>query len=360
MLDPLRKVGPRRWVLALLVPLGGVAVWLVLWPEYLFRCGQEALQRRDFPQAQGAFERYLWYRPGSAAAHRLAAQAARRRGSVAEAEMHLAATEKLVGSTPEGALEGVLLNAQQGTLGGVEEQLWSLVAGGHSDSVSILESLTRGYLSVRSPRALDAADALLQREPDHPGGHLWWAIAAEALDHREEALPHYRRAVELDPEADEVRLHLADCLARLGQAREAEAQYSCVLRRTPADPAARYGLARCKYDAHQLEEARDLLEALLARAPDHIPALVERSRVAARLQGAAAAEVWLRRAVDQAPEDREAHRLLLVCLETQGKDAEAREVRSRLRQLQAERARVFHQMQAGQRAPRGPSAGAGE
>ena len=45
------------------------------------------------------------------------------------------------------------------------------------------------------------------------------------------------------------------------------------------------------------------------------------------------------RAVARAPEDCEAHRLLLVYLQAQGKDAEAREVSSRLRRLQAEQAR---------------------
>jgi hypothetical protein len=255
----------------------------------------------------------------------------------------------------------MLLRARGGDLDGTEGPLAALVAQNHPEGVVILESMSRGYLACGRPvQALAAADALLKREPDHPVGHLGWALAAEALDHREEALPHYRRAVELNPGADETRLHLADCLARLGRAREAEAQYEVVRRRRPDDPAALYGLARCKFDAHQLAQARDLLETLLALAPGHTQALIERGRVAAHLEGAAAAETWLRRAGDQAPEDREAHRLLIVYLEAQGKKAAAEEVGSRLRQIQAERGRRFHQVQQRLQTAGGPSPGAGE
>src|SRR5690349_8698880 len=79
-----RRPASARLVLAgllfLLLAAGAAAAFLR--PDQLFRSGQQALQRHDFARAQRAFEDYLWYRPRSAAAHLLAARAARRRDAL--------------------------------------------------------------------------------------------------------------------------------------------------------------------------------------------------------------------------------------------------------------------------------------
>jgi tetratricopeptide (TPR) repeat protein len=356
LVPTVRRSPVRALVVAAGVCLLGVAAGALLWPDHLFRWGQRALARREFAQAQRAFEHYLWYRPRSAAAHLLAARAARRGDAPADAERHLTACQELAGVRPDSALEWSLLRAQQGDLGEVEQELRSLSARDGPDTAVILEALVKGYLASERPGdALDTADALLRREPDHPGAHLWRALAAEALHHRAEALPDYRRAVELDPGSDEARLRLADCLAFLGQPREAVAQYEYLLRRRPDDPEALYGLARCRYDAHEPEEAARLLDVLLAREPGNVPALVERGRVAWQGEGPAAAEAWLRRAVAAAPDDLDAHRLLLVYLEAQGKEADVRELTPRFHRLQVERARRDELLAEMQQAPRDPA-----
>jgi tetratricopeptide (TPR) repeat protein len=326
----------------------------LLWPDHLYRRGERALARRRFAEARQAFERYLWYRPRSASAHLLAARAARRGNDPAGAEDHLTACQELAGVRADSALEWSLLRAQQGDLA-EEADLQALGARDGPEAPLILEALVKGYLaSDRAPDALDTAGALLRREPDHAGAHLWRARAAEALHHRAEALPDYRRAVELDPDSDEARLDLADCLAYLGQPREAEAYYADLLRRRPDDPGALFGLARCRYDANEPVEAARLLETLLAREPENVPALVERGRVALRQEGEAAAEAWLRRAVAADPDDVDARRLLLVYLEAQGKVADVREVRARLHRLQAERARRAELLAAVEQDPHDP------
>ena len=356
LVPAVRRPPVRPLALAAGVALVALAAGAWLWPDHLFRLGQQALGRRQFAQAQREFERYLWYRHRSATAHLLAARAARRRDAPADAERHLTACQELVGVRRDSALEWSLLRAQQGDLLEVEPELRSQAARDDPDAPMILEALVKGYLaSGRAADALDTADALLRREPDHAGAHLGRARAAEALHHRAEALPDYRRAVELDPDADEARLDLADCLASLGRPLEALAQYEYLLRRRPDDPGALFGLARCRYDEHEPEEARRLLEALLARDPDHVPALTERGRVAFQLEGAAAAEGWLRRAVAAAPDDVEAHRLLLVYLEAQGKEADVREIGGRFRRLQVDRARRDELLAAVQQDPRDPS-----
>jgi tetratricopeptide (TPR) repeat protein len=331
-----RPAGARLVLLGLLVLVLAAAVaGAYLWPDYLFRSGQQALARHDFPQAQRAFERYLWYRPRSAPAHLLAARAARRHDALDDARRHLTACQDLGGAGRDCAVEGCLLRAQQGELNEVEGALQSFLDQEVTEAPLILEALSKGCLASSRPGdALDAAEALLHQDPDNPAAHRCYARAAEALHHRAEALPHYLRAVELDPENDDTRLDLADCLAYLGRPQEAMAQYDALLHRRPGDPGALYGLARCKYDAHQPEEARDLLDTLLAHDPGNVPTLVERGRVALQLEGAAAAEGWLRQAVARAPQEATAQRLLLTYLEAQGKDADARAVRADLGRLQ--------------------------
>jgi predicted Zn-dependent protease len=99
------------------------------------------------------------------------------------------------------------------------------------------------------------------------------------------------------------------------------------------------GLARCRLDLHELDEAGRLLDGLLAERPDHVAALVERGRLALRRGREAEAEPDLRRACELAPHNRDAHRLLHLCLRGQGKEDEDRRVVARMDQILAEQVR---------------------
>src|SRR5207244_12120369 len=98
----------------------------------------------------------------------------------------------------------------------------------------------------------------------------------------------------------EARLRYADTLSRLGRTREAVGQYECLRQRPPAPPEAVIGLARCRYDLNDADEARRLLDGLLADHPDQVAALVERGRLALRDGRTGDAERALRRAVEAA------------------------------------------------------------
>src|SRR5690349_17334846 len=105
LVGAVRRAPVRAALAAAAVCLFGLAAGAWLWPDHLFRCGQQALGRRRFAEARRAFERYLWYRPGSATAHLLAARAARRGDDPAGAERHLTACQELAGVGPDSALE---------------------------------------------------------------------------------------------------------------------------------------------------------------------------------------------------------------------------------------------------------------
>lgn len=353
----LEKARRRPWRALLVLAgfaalaLGGTVGGISLWSGSHYRAARQALERGDFDRAQEHLNCCLKVRPGSALLHLLAAQAARRRDACAEAEQHLTTCERLQGVTPASTLERALLRAQQGDLAGVEAPLQALAAPprGHPERAQILEALAKGYLATyRLTEALHCLDTLLRAQPGWVPALLLRARARKGPDRNEKALADYQRAVELAPESDAARLGLAETLYRLGRVREATAHFE-ILRardegqRTASSPSVRasylVGLARCRHDNHELEAAEQLLDTLLAEQPDAVAALVERGRLAFRRGHAAAGERWLRRAVAVAPEDRDAHFVLHLCLEAQGKAPEARQCLARLREIEARTAR---------------------
>jgi hypothetical protein len=158
--------------------------------------------------------------------------------------------------------------------------------------------------------------------------------------------------VDLAPDCAEARLGLANSLARLGRAREAVTHYEELQRQQPGDPAVILGLARCRHDLHELAEAWQLLDHLLAEQPGQAAALLERGRLAWRLGRPAAAEKDFRRAAALAPFDREARAALYACLQAEGKTAEARDCLARLQQIEAESARRAVETEALRALPR--------
>jgi tetratricopeptide (TPR) repeat protein len=329
-------------VLLLVLVLGAAGGLLGrrLWAAQHLRRAQQALERLDFDQALEHLTLYLKVHPDDAEAMLLAGRTARRRGTPDEAGRYLYACERLQGVTQASALERALLDAQHGDLSGAEASLRSLVRGGGPDVPLILEALGQGYLrAFRLDDALPCLEELLRRRPDHHLALLWRGWVWKMRDQYEVAARDFQRAVDLRPQADQARLHLADALDRLGRIREAVAHYEYLRRRQPDNPEVVLGLARCRHDLHDLARADDLLAGFLARHPDSVPALVERGRLALHGGQPARGEEWARGAVARAPRNPDAYALLLLCLEAQGKAGEAGRCRDRLLRLQDEATR---------------------
>jgi tetratricopeptide (TPR) repeat protein len=335
------KVPARRRRTALLLATAAVVVVAAagggvrLWADHHQRAAQRALDAHQLPEARRHLEACLRVRPHSAEAHFLAARAARRDDDLAAATRHLEACDALQGVTPAGALEQALLRAQQFELSRVEADLRSLVESGHPDRTLILEALAKGYMKDdRIPLAIDCLDALLERETTHVPALLLRGRALESLRQTDEAHEDYQRAVELAPDSADARLRLADILAEQGEVRTAVAHYEYLRARPPTRPAAVLGLARCRLDLHELDEAERLLQGLLADEPDDVAAVAEWGRVVVRQGRAAEAESRLRTAVARAAHDRDACLVLHLCLDAQGKTDEAADCLRRLREIE--------------------------
>jgi tetratricopeptide (TPR) repeat protein len=323
--------------LFLTVVVTGTAT-VFFWAQYHLDAAQQALERYAFDEAQRHLDLCLKVRRGSAAVHLLAAQTARRRDACEEAERRLATCIQLGGMTSSAALERMLLSAQQGDLDGVEASLRMHLGVDDPDSVLVLEALAKGYASrFWETQALECLNSLLKRQPRHPlallmRARLWEnRVRKGEMEYAQDALRDYEKALELMP-SFEGELGLAGALYCLGRPWEALLVYERLYALQPTHPEVLLGLARCRYIQHDVDEARRLLDDLLAQHPHQAAALLERGRLALHAGQGVEAEKWLRRAASAAPRyDVEPLRLLCRFLEAAQQTAEARRCREELR-----------------------------
>ncbi len=335
-------LGAAALALLLLVGLGaGLASrHLGAWRHY--RAGEAALARGDFAQARSDAAACLAVWPRSYAARLLAVRAARRAGDLDGAEHELAACQELRPEpTEETTLEWALLRAQRGGLASVEEYLRGRLDEGPADPIPILEVLTAELMRLRRlPEAQHYLDSWLQARSDDRDALTRRGWVKEHLFDRSAALADYRRALELAPADDDVRLRVAELLGQQMHLPEALREYEAVRGRRPQDPEVLLGVVRCLRQLGRADEARRQLEALLAARPEDAQLLHERGRLALDAGQPAEAETWLRRAADLAPHDHEVTYSLYRCLLRLGKTDEARPVSERLKQMEDDTARV--------------------
>jgi predicted Zn-dependent protease len=326
-----------------------------LWRHSQYRAIRQALDRRDFADARARLGRCLNSWPRDAALRLLAARAARQTGDYREAERELDLCEELAGDADTIELERALLTAQGSDPTKVEGYLLARLEKQPAQAVLILEALAQGYLKTqRLAEALGCLDRWLEREPSNVQALLWHGQVLERWNQLGEAVASYRRAVAANPGHEKGRRLLALALVRSDQAGEA-AEHLERLRRRAADPELLLGLARCRRCLGQVDEARRLLDEVLARQARHAEALSERGKLALQTGRPAEAERWLRRALAQAPYDRETNYTLYLCLRQRGRAGEAARALERVERIRADLQRVAELRQKVAASPRDPS-----
>ena len=334
--------------------IGGMVAYDWLWgADYHLRAGEEALERRNYAQAEAHAALALESRPHNPEAHLLAARVARRAilpvlpgateglghsltvvsasrvGSYERAQEHLNDYKKLGGIPELFDLEQRLLRAQSGALAEEETDLQILIAEDSPETASILEALIKGYLrSYRLPEAGTCLDLWLENKEDVQA-LLWRGWVHERLHHEIEAHKDYLRVLELDPNNMEAHRRLGEMLVSF-RPKEAVQHFTFLQQRQPADADVILNLARCRRTLGQPEETRQLVEQLLAYNPRNSPALIERGLLALSEDQTAQAEGWFRQALALEPYDRVANYQLLLCLERLGRKADAQQVKTKL------------------------------
>jgi tetratricopeptide (TPR) repeat protein len=338
------------------IGLGVYSAGLYTWAYYNYWDAQRALARRDFAQARLRLERCLQVWSNSADTHFLMAQTARRSGAYDDAERHLNTCRQLQGVPEAIELEQYLLRAQRGDLSRVEAYLWACIQKDHPDKLLILEALSQGYLKTYNlPGAVDCLSRWLQMQPNQLQALIWRGQTLERLRQPDDALEDYRQALALDPDAEEARLRLADLLTDSHHGKEALEHYDYLRQRHVANSKVLLGLARCRRQLGQSEEARQALEELLAEEPNDFAALAERGRLALEAGDPAAAEEWLRKSLAIAPYERETNHIFLQCLHRRGKKQEADACQARLEEINQDLRRLVEVTRDIPRSPHDPA-----
>ncbi len=292
-----------------------------------WQAAQDACRRHDFDAARPHLDACLEAWPKRADVLLLATRAARLAERFGEAEERLSAYRERHGESDAFALEWRLLRTQQADLSGNEEYLVERVRQDPAGAAPILEVLTPSYARAhRLPEALHCAEELLKRDPEHVEGLVWRGWAKEHLERFDEAVDDYRKAVALRPGDAWARLSLGEVLLHLNKPGEALEHFVYLAEHPrPDNTAVLLGLARCRRAVGQVEEARALLDELLAAAPDEPLVLRERGALALDEDRVAEAERLLERSVRLLPRDRQARYALGQCYQKLGRGDLARQ-----------------------------------
>ena len=303
---------------------------------YHWRAAEQALAQRDLETARSHLTKCLLDWPGSSATHLLAARTARRALAFAEAEEHLRQCERLEGdATPETTLEQALLEAQRSELTPKQERYFrDLLQQGDPNGLYILEVLTSECM--RRDRYLDVQRLLerwLELRPDDPEALVRRGWVAERFFDYGEACRNYEKALTQEPQRDGVRLRLAEALLESGRALDAREQLEMLRQKQPGDGIVLVKLARCDLKLGNVEQARELVDGVLARDPDNVEALIERGQLAFQASEIKEAERWWRKAEKHARFDRQIVFNLAQVLERLGKKDEQKPYRARLKAI---------------------------
>jgi tetratricopeptide (TPR) repeat protein len=320
----------RLWAAVALVGFFAAAVALVgphvrAW--YHYRAAQDHLQRYHTVQAVRHLQACLRIWPSAPDVLLLAACAARRAGAYDEAEVCLDRYRRARGLDEAGNFEQLLLSAERGGDDHVVRHCRRLVEQDHPQTSLLLEALARGFLrEYRLPEARFCLDLWLRKEPDNPQALCLQGQVHLDYEHlSDRAADRYRRAIEIDPDHEEALLGLSISLLESKLFDEAIPHLQRLLQRQPGNLRVQVGLAECRAALDDPDEAIRLLDEVLARQPKFAPALALRGRLAVERGEYQAAEALLLQAVQGAPSDQAARYNLVLCLNHNGKSAEAKQ-----------------------------------
>ncbi len=334
-------LGRGALAMASMLACGLVLAGVVAWDDYHLCATRAALDAYELDQADTYLRRATGMWAPAFERHLLAAMIARRRGQFSLAEQELAQCERLKPKTDRVALERLITQAVQGdttAAANTARTAWGQATG---RTGPLFLALARGYLENQQPvEAIWCAAEVLKHVADDPEALFCRGRAWLLMQQPARALTDLRRAVDLAPGLDGVRLALADALYETGHAGEAAAQLEVLREGGCDDDTAILLLARCRHDLADPDAAQRLLEALLARQPDQPDALLQAAGLALRRGRPAAAEQYLQRLLARTPGRLDALEFLHASLRAQHKESAARACAERVTAAELEAARV--------------------
>lgn len=134
-----------------------------------------------------------------------------------------------------------------------------------------------------SPQELTDTEAYLQQRDQEYPDSAPILLARAAILGREDRLdvaePLVRRALELEPDLAQAHLQMGQLHLQRTNRAAAEESFAAAVRLAPVRSSIRVAYAQSKLANHEVEEARTLLEGILGKAPDYLPASLALARL---------------------------------------------------------------------------------
>ena len=154
--------------------------------------------------------------------------------------------------------------------------------------------------------------------------HVSLGSLLAARGHLDDAIAHFRKALEIEPLFAEAHNNLGDALTNRGQVNDAIVHYRRALKINPGYADAHYNLGTTLVSLGRLDEAADHFRQTLAIRPEHVKALVNLGEVLRRQGRPADAAAYLQKALKINPDDAEVCNNLGAVLFSAGRFDEAR------------------------------------
>lgn len=298
--------------------------WRPVLVELNLHRARRALRKQDVEGALVELRSALRLSLDRSETHLLLARTHRRLGNLDRAPAFLRRARKL-GADPERAQrETWLLLAQSGRLAEAEPHLATLLMDPRDDGADICQAYVQGYFAnLRVSRATELLDAWEKEYPDDARPHFMRAFLLDALAMQKEAVAAYRRGLAMAPDETVMRLRLAEKLIELREFDEAGDLLKHCAEQEPENQ--EILMVRSSYLSAQgdVDGARQALERLLARAPDHFEARRLLGEIELSLGRFQEALPHLEAAVGWRPYDTTTHNALARTLRALGRANEA-------------------------------------
>ncbi len=261
---------------------------------------------------------------GRAETHFLLARTHRRMGNFDKVSPFLRRAQKLGGDPQRAQRETWLLLAQSGQLREAEPHLADLLMDPRDDGADICEAYVHGlFANLRVDEALQLLDLWQKQYPEDPEAFFMRAYLLDALSLFPESVAAYRAGLNIAPDRTTMRRRLAQVLMKTREFDEADGLLRRCVQEAPEDREAAAVWATCLFERGETQEARQVLDPLLAKGSGdfQIRKLAGEIAVAeARFQEAVP---HLRVAVEQCPHDTTARYALANALKALGHTDEA-------------------------------------
>ena len=332
-------------VALLLVAAASTLIGVHFYALHEFHEAEVALDDDRMPDASKHVSFCLTVWPWSDDVHFLAARVARYSGAYPEAEAQLAECRRIQhGSSARTQLEMLLLRTQRGDVERVEDGLIYMAENDKAHEREILETLAHGHMKLmRFLPAKGFLDRCLADFPDDARALDWRGWVEERLQRQEAAAKDYERALELSPERTDVRIRLAALYLSHSDPESAEPHLRILERTHPERPEVQLAVAETRFLQGRADEARVLLDRVLADNPHSAGALLYRGKIDLQSEPPQPqeAEKYFRRLLEEDPNSMEGLHCLHECLRNEaGREKEDADVLRKHGEVQAKALRM--------------------